>query len=504
MKKYEKTKFETRPANSIEVHSLKLDNLETFFAEDLRNSFDEIAKIIFHIFNHSFDGFCVTRGDGVMIAVNKAAAGYLNLSPKVLLNRNVKDLVAEGFYDYSTTLEVIKKRKKLTRIYKARNNKSILNTGIPIFDAQGNIEYIVQNERDITQIKKLEGQLQNEKAIKKELIKDVRQLSVRTSNNSEIISNSKKMRNILSLTSRCARIDLDSLLLLGETGVGKGVVTDFFHKMSNRSTNSLIRVNCAALPENLLEAELFGYEKGAFTGAGNHSKPGLFELAHGGTLFLDEVGELPLSIQAKLLHCLEERKIFRLGGTRFRQINCCVVAATNRDLRQMCNNKQFREDLYYRLNTVSIKIPPLRNRREDITPLAKHFLNQYNKKYKMQKNISPRGYGQLNKYNFPGNVRELSNIINNSMIMSDSQEFIDYIIMDHIVPPFSNDKIVNMDLVHHHQTLAQQMALNEKNIIMKALEQYSTVLETAKALGVSKATLMRKQKKYQLLKKDRA
>ncbi len=479
------------------------DSLKTFFAEDLRSSSDEITRIIYHAFNHSFDGFCVARGDGVMIAVNKAAAGYLNLQPAALLNRNVKDLVADGFYDYSTTLEVFKKRKKLTRIYKTRDNKSILNTSTPIFDAQGNIEYIVQNERDITQIKKLEGQLQNEKAIKKELIKDVRQLNVQTSGHGEIISNSKEMENILSLTSRCARIDLDSLLLLGETGVGKGVLTDFFHKMGNRSKNSLIRVNCAALPENLLEAELFGYEKGAFTGAGKHPKPGLFELAQGGTLLLDEVGELPLSIQAKLLHCLEERKIFRLGGTRFRQINCCVVAATNRDLKRMCKNGQFREDLYYRLNTVSIKIPPLRKRREDITPLAKHFLNQYNNKYKMKKNISPKGYRQLNTHGFPGNVRELSNIINNSMIMSGDEEFIDSIILDHIELSSNDNSMLDRDFVFSHQTLAQQMAVNEKNIIMKSLDQHSTVIETAKALGISKATMMRKQKKYQLLKKDR-
>ena len=494
MKKNEKS----RP-----IDGLDLDSLKTFFAEDLRNSFDEIAKIIYHAFNHSFDGFCVVRGDGVMIAVNKAAAGYLNLTPQALLNRNAKDLVAEGLYDHSTALEVIKKRKKLTKIYKARNNKSILNTSTPIFDAQGRIEYIVQNERDITQMKKLESRLKNEKAIKNELIKEVRQLNVKTLGHGEIISSSKEMRNVLNLISRCARIDLDSLLLLGETGVGKGVLTDFFHKMSNRSKHSLIRVNCAALPENLLEAELFGYEKGAFTGAGKHPKPGLFELAQDGTLFLDEVGELPLSIQAKLLHCLEERKIFRLGGTRFRQINCCVVAATNRDLKLMCKNGRFREDLYYRLNTVSIKIPPLRKRKEDITPLAKLFLNQYNEKYKMQKNISPKGYRQLNKHGFPGNVRELSNIINNSMIMSDSEKFIDSIILDHIEPSPNNDNMAERDFIAAHQTLAQQMAVNEKNIIMKALDQHSTVFETAKALGISKATMMRKQKKYQLLKKDR-
>jgi len=179
------------------------------------------------------------------------------------------------------------------------------------------------------------------------------------------------------------------------------------------------------------------------------------------------------------------------------------VAATNRDLKLMCKNCRFREDLYYRLNTVSIKIPPLRKRKEDITPLAKLFLNQYNEKYKMQKNISPKGYRQLNKHGFPGNVRELSNIINNSMIMSDSEKFIDSIILDHIEPSPNNDNMAERDFIAAHQTLAHQMAVNEKNIIMKALDQHSTVFETAKALGISKATMMRKQKKYQLLKKDR-
>jgi len=481
----------------------EIKGLESFFVDDLRNSFNEISKIICLSFNHSFDGFCVTRGDGIMVAVNRAAAGYLNLRPEALLNRNVKDVMAEKYYDFSTALEVIKKRKKLTRIYKTRENKSILNTSTPIFDEHGNIQYVVANERDITQIRRLEDQLKKEQAIKKKLVKKVRQLNARSSGQDQIIVNSREMRNILNLTSRCAGIDLDSLLLLGETGVGKGVLTHFFHNISDRSEKPLIRINCAALPENLLEAELFGYEQGAFTGAGKTPKPGLFELAEGGILFLDEVGELPLSIQAKLLHCLEERRIFRLGGTRFRKINCCIVAATNRDLKQMCKNNRFREDLYYRLNTVSIKLPPLRERKEDITPLAKHFLNRYNEKYKMHKSISPRGYRQLGRYHFPGNVRELSNMINNAIIMTENEDVIDTIIIDHIEPPQDKGDMKERVLIRDDQTFGQQMEVFEKKIIKKALDRYNTALGAARALGVSKATMMRKLKKYQLLKKDR-
>ncbi len=484
--------------------SESIKNLERFFSNDLKNSFAEIAKIICLAFNYSFDGFCVTRGDGVMVAINKAAAGYLNLSPKALLGRNVRDVMAEKYYDVSTAMEVIKKRKKLTRIYKTFDNKSILNTSTPIFDDQGRIRYVVQNERDITQIKRLENQLEKEKALKKELIKEVRQLNIRSEGRDPIIANSLKMRQILNLTSRCARIDLDSLLLLGETGVGKGLLTNFFHNISGRSKKPLIRINCAALPENLLEAELFGYEQGAFTGAGKTPKPGLFELAQGGTLFLDEVGELPLSIQAKLLHCLEERKIFRLGGTRFRQINCCIVAATNRDLKQMCRSNQFREDLYFRLNTVSIRVPPLRERKEDIPPLAKHFLGFYNNKYKMNKNISPQGYKQLTGYGFPGNVRELSNMINNAMIMSESQDIMDHIPLEPGEPPRGKRGPDSGQLFKNHYTLGRQMDSFEKKIIKKALNQFPTALEAARGLGISKATMMRKLKKYQLLKRDRA
>jgi PAS domain S-box-containing protein len=469
----------------------------------LRNSFNEIAKIVSLAFHYSFDGFCVTRGDGVMVAINNAAAGYLNLSPKALLGRNVTDVMAEKYYDVSTGMEVIKKRKKLTRIYRTFDNKSILNTSIPIFDEQGNIRYVVQNERDITKIKRLENQLKKEQAIKKELIQEIRQLSIESEGHDQIIANSLKMRQILTLTTRCASIDLDSLLLLGETGVGKGLLTNFFHNVSDRSEKPLIRVNFAALPENLLEAELFGYEPGAFTGAGKTPKPGLFELAEGGTLFLDEVGELPLSIQAKLLNCLEERKIFRLGGTRFRQINCCIVAATNRDLKQMCASKLFREDLYYRLNTVRIKVPCLRERKEDISPLAKHFLSRYNKKYKMNKTISPQGYRKLTRYGFPGNVRELSNMINNAMIMSESQDIIDHIILEPRSLPKGKENTEPGVLLRGHNTLGRQMESFEKNIIKNTLAHYSTGLEAARGLGISKATMMRKLKKYQLLKKDR-
>ena len=482
-----------------------LQRLEDFFSDDLRHSIEEISNIIWLAFNHSFDGFCVTRGDGTMVVVNRAAAGYLHLSPKDLLNRDVKDMVAENLYDHSTALDVFRERKKITRIYRTRSNKSILNTSTPIFDKNGMIKYVVQNERDITKIKLLEKRLKKEHALKNRLLNEVRQLSSGTTAREGIIAHSRAMKNVLNLTSRCANLDLDSLLIQGETGVGKGILTDFFHRIGNRCEKSLIRVNCAALPENLLEAELFGYERGAFTGAGNKAKPGLFELAEGGILFLDEVGELPMPIQAKLLNCLEELRIRRLGGVDIRKINCCIVAATNRNLQQMCANKTFRKDLFYRLNTVNIKVPPLRDRKEDIVPLTKYFLNLYNEKYKMHKSISPRAYFGLNRYDFPGNVRELSNIINNAMIMTEGNDVIDGgALLDHIQPPPNKAPVDEVVSVQNNNFLASQVQALEKQVIKNTLQRYATVLEAAQNLGISKATMMRKLKRYRLLKKHRA
>ncbi|MCG8617884.1 MAG: sigma 54-interacting transcriptional regulator [Desulfobacterales bacterium] len=489
---------------SLNIRGFNPTALNSYIAEEMIHSPDDIHKIISLLFEHSYDGFCVVRNDGQMIVINKAAAGYLDLPVESVLNNNVKQVLKAGHYDHSTALEVIRKKRKLTRIYKTRKGRNILTTSIPIFDASGGVLYVVQNERDITQIKKLEQRLKRERSIKKKLEQEIRQLTGRFPEKGGIVSISKKMKTVLNFIRRCAEMDLDALLVQGETGVGKGLLTNYYHTISKCSQKPFIQINCAALPENLIEAELFGYEKGAFTGAGNKPKPGLFELAEGGILFLDEIGELPLYSQAKLLHCLEERRISRIGGTRSRKVNCRVIAATNQNLKRMCEQKKFRPDLYYRLNTANITIPPLRERAEDIAPLARHFLDRFNSKYGLNKKIAAQTYLALGKYGFPGNVRELSNIINNAIIMSDDAQFLDTMILDHICTPVvSAPPAEGMPGTQStRRPLKKQLEEYERMLLLQAVNEHSTAIKAAGVLGISKTSIMRKLKKYGLLKKD--
>jgi len=221
---------------------------------------------------------------------------------------------------------------------------------------------------------------------------------------------------------------VSNILIQGESGTGKGLLAKLIHKSGSRSGKPFIQINCAALPENLLEAELFGYEKGAFTGAHQKGKLGLFELAQGGTLLLDEIGDLPYPMQAKLLKCLEDHEIMHLGGLKPIRIDCIVIAATNQNLEELVVEDRFRKDLFYRLNTFNFRIPPLRERPEDIFELANAFLVKYNRAYGQDKRLSYRAIEALESYAFPGNVRELKNLVKKSVVLADEQR-IDGIIM---------------------------------------------------------------------------
>lgn len=230
----------------------------------------------------------------------------------------------------------------------------------------------------------------------------------------------KKTLDMISASSRVALVD-STVLITGETGVGKEEVAKYIHKHSARSKKPFIAVNCGAIPENLVESELFGYEKGSFTGARQEGKMGLLEVADQGTVFLDEVGELLLEIQVKLLRALETRTVTRIGGSQPIPIDIRVISATNRNLLEMVKEHQFREDLYYRLRVVPIHIPALRDRTDDIIPLTKLFLAQYNKKYGLNKDLSHMAYRVLLQYEWPGNVRELKNVIERVIVMSDGE-----------------------------------------------------------------------------------
>jgi len=304
------------------------------------------------------------------------------------------------------------------------------------------------------------------------------------------------MKKIIELSTRVARVD-STVLITGESGVGKEIIAKLIHRASKRSSGPLIRINCGAIPENLLESELFGYESGAFTGARKDGKPGMFELAEGGTLFLDEIGEMPFSLQVKLLRVLQEREIVRVGGTKPTKVDVRIVTATNSNLEEMVANGTFREDLYYRLNVVNIAIPPLRERVDDIPHLALHFIKKFNTKYNMNKKMTLEAIDRLCQYSWPGNVRELENLIERLVVMVREEEIGVQHLPDSLQGRTEVDK-GNVVSISEIVPLKKALEEVEKQLLSKALHKYGSTRKVAKVLGINQSTVVRKANRYEL------
>ena len=308
---------------------------------------------------------------------------------------------------------------------------------------------------------------------------------------------SNSMMGVLRNSSKISKTDITALIL-GETGVGKEGIAKYIHYNSKRKDNAFITINCGAIPENLIESELFGYEPGAFTGANKGGKIGLFQLADGGTIFLDEVGELPLTTQVKLLRVLQEKQIEKVGGVESISVDIRIIAATNKDLKKLIDMKLFREDLYYRLSVFPIVIPPLRERKEDIKLLIDFFTNEINEKYNTKCNFSENALECLYNYEWPGNVRELKNIVERQIIMNESN----IIYKRNLDQEIKNTKIEQDYMLSMNNYSIKGYSLKEIidkieiEIIEDALERYGNVRTAAKALQIDPSTLIRKKQKY--------
>ena len=465
----------------------------------LKNKLKDYQKIsaeLEAVFQNSFDGITIVNKDGVPIKVNKAWDRLIGLKREEVIGRNVKELVDKGIFNDSVTLRVLETKKPATILQKMSSGKQAIVTGSPIFDEHGELYRIVINIRDVTELHQLQENLEKTKTLTERYRVQISQLRLKQTQEENIIADSKDMRNLLDLAVRVARVD-STILLLGESGVGKEVMARFIHSCSTRGIDQpFITVNCGAIPEQLLESELFGYETGAFTGARKEGKAGMFELANGGILFLDEIAELPLKLQVKLLHALQEKEIMRVGGTKPIKVNIRIITATNKDLKTLVRNGQFREDLYYRLNVVPMLIPPLRARREDILPLAVHYLTYYNKKYTLKKMLSNELMEELLYYDWPGNVRELANFMERMIVTSEKE-----ILTKQDFPFITNNKfqtdpprIKTERNPKQIQPLKESMKKLEHKLILDALHLCGTQSEAANALGISVRTLARKLK----------
>ncbi|MCF6794712.1 MULTISPECIES: sigma-54 interaction domain-containing protein [Priestia] len=443
------------------------------------------------IFETSYDVMYVSDGEGNTIRASSACLELWGKKENELIGRNVIDLEKEGIYTPSITRLVLEQRKKVSAIQTTKEGRRLMVVGTPIKNEQGEVIRVINASRDITEVSQMQSEISEMKRLIAGYKQELMELKKDKTEKVKLISYSKKMEKTLELARRVANVD-STVLILGESGVGKEMVANLIHETSDRKNSPFIKVNCGAIPENLLESELFGYEGGAFTGAKKEGKMGLFELANKGTLFLDEIAEMPLALQVKLLRVLQEREVMRVGGVKPVAVNVRIIAATNRNLHEDVQKGNFREDLYYRLNVIPLSILPLRERREDILPLASYFIEQFNQKYLTKKTLSAETAEAFELYNWPGNVRELQNIVERLIVISDGDEIQHLHLPEEITNLSSNrDKVQVLDIL----PLKECMEMAEKQLLRLAKQKYSSTVKIADALQVNQSTISRKLQK---------
>ena len=459
-------------------------------------SFQELSRELDTIIDSSYDGLWICDANATVLRINSASERLNNIRAAEVVGRNMKELVAEGFINRSATLEVIKTGTTATMLQNTSTGRKLMITGSPIFDETGRLVRVVVNERDITEIDSLHEELQRQEAIKNQYRSHMLEMQLAKMESRRIIARSPCMARLLQQTIKVSKVD-STALILGESGAGKELIADLIHKHSNRASQPMIKINCGAIPESLVESELFGYEKGAFTGAQKQGKPGYVELAHDGLLFLDEIAELPLASQVKLLRFLEDGVVCRVGSVKNRKLNVRILAATNRNLKELVSTGDFRNDLFYRLHVIPLHVPPLRERTECILPLLHHYLHLFAGKIGKTKAIllSNPATEALLSYPYPGNVRELINICERAVVMSEG-EWISLDDLPRDVADSMKSKELSdlMDLSQN--SLKELMGIFECSVLKKASAQYGTQDKIAKALGVDQATIARKLKKY--------
>lgn len=450
------------------------------------------------IIESSFDGLYITDGKGKTLRINPAIKRMTNLGEKELLNKSMQELVKNGILSRSASLIVLEKKKPVTTTLTTVTGKTLLVSANPVFDENSQIIRIVTNVRDISELNRLKQKLEQLEGLKNHYEFQLNQLKIKMSDN--LIYKNKDMEQIVYQAMKVAEVD-STVLITGESGVGKELIAEIIHRNSSRHNGPFIKLNITAIPENLIESELFGYEAGAFTGAKKEGKAGMFELANEGTLLLDEIGDLPLHLQVKLLRALQQRDIFRVGATKPIKIDVRIIAITNKDLENLINNGQFRKDLFYRINVVPIHVPALRDRIDDIPLLVNHFLNHFNQRYNLQKKVSTSLIATLMNYEWPGNIRQLENLIERLVVIS-SEEILDvtHLPANILNLPKENEEI---DFWGKDEIIPLKEAVEsvEKLLLTKTFKFVSTYEEAAKILGVDTSTVYRKVKKYNILNK---
>lgn len=434
------------------------------------------------------DGIWMIDGEGTTVYVNKSVSRITGIEAKDVLGKHVTAPMQEGKYHTCVTLRALKEKKPVTMFDDYPAGKRCLNTSIPIFDDNGNIWRVLASIRDMPELEDLQFKLAE---AEHDALRDKGRKGAGEHDQRDIIGNSPLMQKCIHELEKAAKAP-STVLILGETGTGKTLAASYIHQKSVRADKPFITINCAAIPASLIEAELFGYEKGAFTGASQEGKKGLLELADKGTIFLDEIGDLPLSMQVKLLHVLDNLSFRRVGGVKNIQVNVRIMAATNRPLEDLVKEGEFRADLYYRLRVLSTNLPPLRERSEDIAPMALHFLDDACKKHGIIKFFDPQVLQALTTHLWPGNVRELRATVEFMAAMTEGKIIKLRDLPPHIAGDRSEDSNLCLTTEEHPQKLKTAVQNLEYIMIKDALTQAGSTYKAAALLGVSQSTIVRK------------
>ncbi|MBO5490402.1 MAG: sigma 54-interacting transcriptional regulator [Desulfovibrio sp.] len=437
------------------------------------------------------EGVFISDAAGVSLRVNRMYEQLTGLTQEQIEGRNVRDLVHEGTFDCILNPEIVRTGRPTTHVQQLKNGKKLVLMGFPVFDATGELRLVVTFARDVTLLASLQDQVAGQCKLIDQINDQLAYVAQGDKKSREPVYASRVMGEVTSLLRRFADTDA-TVLILGETGAGKDVFARFTHALSSRRDKILLKVDCGGISESLTESELFGYMPGAFTGASSKGKAGYFEIADGSTIFLDEVGELPLSMQTRLLRVLQDGEIMRVGASSPRKVDVRIIAATNRNLAESVEKGTFRRDLFYRLNVATVRIPPLRERREDVRVLAEHFLAQYTAKYHKVMAFMDVTLDMMAAYAWPGNVRELQNLVHSMVITLNGPLISPRDLPAQISGARHDASPYSEEILNAGRPLREIMAEVERDFLLRAIETHGSVQRVAELFHINRSTIFRK------------